>query len=73
MGACKDTKGPSRADGDNDRRDTQDDLEVAALNAAEEGLDDKPEQPEDLPEGEWTNEHDSDNTRKYYKKYDSYR
>jgi hypothetical protein len=69
---AKDTKGPSREDGDNDRRDTTDHLEVAALNAAEQGLDDKPEQPPDLPEGEWLDEFESGGGNKY-SKYDGYK
>lgn len=69
-----DTKGPSRTDGQNNRRDIEDDLQVAALNAAEEGLNDKPEQPEDLPEAEWHfGPYSDDGTKKYYKKYDDFR
>lgn len=67
MGEAKDTKGPSREDGNNDRRDTADDLEVAALNAAEEGLDEKPDQPEDWPEGEWVESFESGGGNKWTK------
>jgi hypothetical protein len=71
----QDTKGNSRADGDNERRDVKDDLEVAALNAAEEGGEEKTEQQEEPEngEGEWVDKLNSDNTKKYYKKYGEHR